>query len=92
MALASGPRHGYGITKVVAQLSGGQSQLGPGTLYGALTRFVEEGIVAVHSEEIVAGRPRRYYRLNSAGRQRIVAETKRRAALARRVRAILATE
>jgi len=35
-ALASGPRHGYGIVREVAELSQGRVQLKIGSLYGVL--------------------------------------------------------
>ena len=36
-ALASGPRHGYGIVREVAELSQGRVQLKIGSLYGCWT-------------------------------------------------------
>lgn len=39
----------------------------PGTLYGALDRLTEQGLVEVDREEAVDGRLRRYYRLSDAG-------------------------
>ena len=38
LALVQGPRHGYGLMQDVEQLSAGQLQLGPGTLYTAIKR------------------------------------------------------
>ncbi|MBQ1041509.1 PadR family transcriptional regulator [Micromonospora sp. C72] len=49
----------------------------PGTLYGALDRLVEAGMVEVHREEIVDGRLHRYYRLSPAGDTVVVEETAR---------------
>ncbi|MET8361589.1 PadR family transcriptional regulator [Micromonospora sp. NPDC005171] len=66
-ALAGEPLHGYGIIGEVAALSQGRLSLRPGTLYGALDRLVDAGLVEVHQEEIVDGRLRRYYRLSPAG-------------------------
>ncbi len=37
------PLHGYGIIKKVEDLSDGRIRLGPGTLYGALTKMVKMG-------------------------------------------------
>jgi DNA-binding PadR family transcriptional regulator len=34
------PSHGYGIMQRIRELSGGRLVLGPGTLYGVLTRRV----------------------------------------------------
>jgi DNA-binding PadR family transcriptional regulator len=66
-ALAGEPAHGYGITQAVATMSGNRVKLRPGTLYGALDRLVEQGLVEPEREEVVDGRLRRYYRLTDAG-------------------------
>jgi DNA-binding PadR family transcriptional regulator len=66
-ALAEEPAHGYGITQAVAAMSGNRVKLRPGTLYGALDRLVEQGLVEPEREEIVEGRLRRYYRLTDTG-------------------------
>jgi DNA-binding PadR family transcriptional regulator len=76
-ALAGEPMHGYGLIGEVASLSGGRVSLRPGTLYGALDRLVDAGLVEVEREEVVSGRERRYYRLSSAGDAVLSAETER---------------
>src|SRR6266498_5686200 len=45
LALADGELHGYAIMKGVAARSEGTVRLGPGTLYGALKRLLETGLV-----------------------------------------------
>jgi PadR family transcriptional regulator PadR len=76
-ALASGPRHGYGVIREAAALSGGRITLQPGTLYAALDRLADEGLIEVERDEIVDGRTRRYYRLTSSGATALGAETER---------------
>jgi DNA-binding PadR family transcriptional regulator len=66
-ALAEEPAHGYGVIQTVSALSGGRVTLRPGTLYGALDRLTEQGLVVADRTEVVAGRLRRYYRLTDAG-------------------------
>ncbi|HEY7918129.1 MAG TPA: PadR family transcriptional regulator [Streptosporangiaceae bacterium] len=66
-ALAPQPLHGYAIIGEVADLSGGRLALRPGTLYGALDRLAEEGLLESDREEVVDGRLRRYYRLTDDG-------------------------
>ena len=66
-ALAPQPLHGYAIIAEVAELSGGRMTLRPGTLYGALDRLADEGLLEPDREEVVDGRLRRYYRLTDAG-------------------------
>ena len=76
-ALAGGPLHGYGLIAEVDRLSDGRISLRPGTLYGALDRLVDAGLVRVDHEEIVEGRLRRYYRLAEPGGEVLAAETER---------------
>ena len=59
--LAEGPKHGYAITLDVERLSG--MRLGPGTLYGALSRLEDKGLI----EALPADARRRPYRLTAAG-------------------------
>jgi PadR family transcriptional regulator, regulatory protein PadR len=76
-ALASEPRHGYGVIREAATLSGGRVTLQAGTLYAALDRLAAEGLVEVDREELVDGRTRRYYRLTHPGATALGAETER---------------
>jgi DNA-binding PadR family transcriptional regulator len=76
-ALAGEPLHGYGLIAEVDRLSGGRVSLRPGTLYGALDRLVDAGLVRVDHEEMVEGRLRRYYRLTEPGSEVLAAETER---------------
>ncbi len=66
-ALAGPPLHGYGVMRQVTQLSGGRVKLSAGTLYAALDRLTDEGLVEVDRQETVNGRVRRYYRLTEQG-------------------------
>lgn len=63
ISLAGGPKHGHAMLLDVQGFAG--VRLGPGTLYGALTRLEEAGAVEALPVE---GR-RRPYRLSSAGRE-----------------------
>src|SRR5262245_9516699 len=89
ITLADGEAHGYAIMQEVARRSGGAVKLGPGTLYGAISRLLEDGIIE-ESEE----RPdpemddtrRRYYRLTKFGGRVLAAETDRLAELVRAAR------
>jgi PadR family transcriptional regulator PadR len=76
-ALAGGPLHGYGVIQEVSELSSGRVRLRAGTLYGALERLTEQGLVAADREEIIDGRLRRYYRLTDEGAHVLDAEVQR---------------
>ena len=77
VALADGARHGYGIMTDVEERSDGAVRLGPGTLYTALRRMTDRGLV----EEGATGAredPRRVnYRITALGREAAVAEARR---------------
>jgi DNA-binding PadR family transcriptional regulator len=80
VALADHPRHGYAIMRDVAERTGGKLKLSPGTLYGAIQRMLEDGLV-----EETAERPdpeddderRRYYRVTPFGLAAAMAEAAR---------------
>jgi PadR family transcriptional regulator PadR len=82
-ALAGGSQHGYGIVTDVAQISDGRVQLKAGTLYAALDRLTDEGLIEPDREEIVDNRLRRYYRLTNDGAERLAEEANRLRANAR---------
>lgn len=82
-ALADAPRHGYGIVREVADLSGGRVRLRVGTLYGVLERLVEKGLVELDREEVHSGRLRRYYRLTESGWRSLAEDAARQRSNAR---------
>ncbi len=85
LALADEDRHGYGIIKEVVRQTDGALNPGTGTLYAALHRMMEEGLLAESPEDPDPGTdPRRkYYRLTDAGRAAARAETLHLARLVR---------
>ncbi|MFC8453905.1 PadR family transcriptional regulator [Kitasatospora sp. NPDC057223] len=76
-ALADAPRHGYALIQEIAVISGGRVKMRTGTLYGALDRLLQQGLIRVESEEVVDGRARRTYALAEAGRTALAAEADR---------------
>lgn len=76
-ALADRPLHGYGVMKAVGDLSGGRITLRAGTLYAALDRLTDDGLLAVDREEAAEGRLRRYYRLTDHGAAALAGEVER---------------
>src|SRR5262249_42371620 len=67
-ALEDGPRHGYAVMEALRQSTGGRLDLPTGTIYPALHRLEQAGLIA-GSWSVVAGRRRRLYELTPAGRQ-----------------------
>lgn len=60
-SLSSGAKHGYGLLLDIEEFAG--VRLGPGTLYGAISRLVERGLIAA-DETVGRTRP---YRLTATG-------------------------
>ena len=67
-SLAGGPRHGYSMIEDIERFAG--TRLGPGTLYGAIARLVERGLI----EPVETADRRRPYRLTSAGAAQLAAD------------------
>ena len=67
------PGHGYGMMQRIKELSGGRIEMGPGTLYGVLTRMNKEGLITLTSEE---GR-RKNYAITEEGKNALHLEYRR---------------
>ncbi|HEX2848954.1 MAG TPA: PadR family transcriptional regulator [Acidimicrobiales bacterium] len=61
IGLADGPKHGHALLKDIEDFAG--VRLGPGALYGAITRLEERGLI----EPLDTDDRRRPYRLTAAG-------------------------
>jgi DNA-binding PadR family transcriptional regulator len=84
LSLYTEERHGYGIMQDVMQQTRGALRMGPGTLYGCLSRMLAAGLIQDAGE-----RPdpslgpgsgeerRRYYRITTLGAHAVRAETQR---------------
>ena len=89
LALVDGERHGYAIMKEVSVRTEGAVRLGPGTLYGALKRLLESGLVEEGGERAdpeLGDERRRYYRLTKFGLRVARAEARRLDAMVRAAR------
>ena len=75
LALSGGQRHGYGIKQDVERRTGGDVRLGPGTLYEAIQRLEEDGLIEEAPASDQSGR--RVYRLTRAGRAALRVELRR---------------
>jgi len=80
VALADRDRHGYSILQDIAARTAGRVRLSPSTLYSAVRRLLEDGLIEELDE-----RPdprhdderRRYYHLTASGRKIAMDEARR---------------
>jgi DNA-binding PadR family transcriptional regulator len=70
-SLATGPKHGHAMLDDIEDMSG--TRLGPGTLYGAITRLEQQGLI----EALPPDERRRPYRLTEAGKSALAAKMAR---------------
>lgn len=64
-SLADGPKHGYALAKDIEEFAG--IKLGPGTLYGALSRLEDRGWI----EALPAEQRRRPYQITTSGAEHL---------------------
>lgn len=84
MALGNADRHGYAIIKEIEERSEGALTVRSGTLYTALQRLQEAGLVEESGDRPAPDRDdrrRRYYRISALGRAVVALEVARLATL-----------
>jgi DNA-binding PadR family transcriptional regulator len=72
LSLAEGERHGYALKREIARRTDGQLTLGPGALYGSISKMLEQGLIEESGDRPDAhldDERRRYYRLTALGRK-----------------------
>jgi len=87
-ALEQEPSHGYRIAQRIKQRSEGVLDFKEGTLYPALHKLENDGLVESY-EGVEKGRPRRYYRITKSGRGMLVKDRAEWRQLSRAVTLIL---
>ncbi|MCL4817675.1 MAG: PadR family transcriptional regulator [Vicinamibacteria bacterium] len=73
--LSQGENHGWGIAQRIQQVSQDVLQVGQGSLYPALYRLEEDGLIASEWGQSENNRRAKFYRLTRAGRERLAADT-----------------
>lgn len=73
--LSQGDNHGWGIAQRIQQVSHDVLQVGQGSLYPALYRLEEDGLIASEWGQSENNRRAKFYRLTRAGRERLAADT-----------------
>jgi PadR family transcriptional regulator, regulatory protein PadR len=71
---ALGPVHGYAIAQRLEQVSRQVVQVPQGSLYPALHRLENRGLLAAEWQETDTGREAKFYRLTRRGRAQLEAE------------------
>jgi len=77
VALADDSRHGYAIMQDIKERTGGKLRMGPGTLYGAISRLLEQGLILELRDVEAADERRRSYRITPFGHKVAAAEARR---------------
>src|SRR5512139_1081703 len=89
--LALEPMHGYGVSLRIQQISNDVLRVRQGSLYPALYRLEQQGMIAYQWSTSENGRKAKYYRLTIKGGKRLQAETETWDRLSAAVRRILQT-
>lgn len=89
LSLAAGARHGYAIIQDIEARRGDSTTIETGTLYRALQRLVEQGLVQPDRQRANTkdDERRRYYGITTEGRRAAADEARRMAALVNGARA-----
>jgi PadR family transcriptional regulator, regulatory protein PadR len=74
-ALALEPRHGYAIARWLEDTTGDVVQVEDGSLYPALYRMEQRGLIQASWGTSELGRKAKFYRMTPAGRKRLSAST-----------------
>ncbi len=82
LSLAQEVAHGYQIKRVVEERTSGAVRLGAGTLYAALRRMTEDGLIEEteppeDSLDVEPGERWRFYAITAEGREALEAEIAR---------------
>lgn len=90
-AVSLGPLHGYGVLLRIQQISKDRLEIQQGSLYPALYRLEHQGWITSEWGESENKRKAKYYRLTSAGKRRLRAETENWNRMAEVIAGILRT-
>lgn len=71
-----GPLHGYGVARRIEETSGNRLALNYGTLYPALVKLEQEGLVTADWGQSENNRRAKFYALTPAGRKQLAREAR----------------
>lgn len=67
------PKHGYAISKWVSEKTGGRIKLGSGTIYGTISKMIDDNLICLYDEVD----NRKIYEITSRGKKILGAEIER---------------
>ncbi|HEU4452783.1 MAG TPA: PadR family transcriptional regulator [Longimicrobium sp.] len=73
--LSLAPMHGWGIGQRIQQISGGELEVNQGSLYPALQRLEQKGLITSDWRASENNRRARYYQITATGRAALGEET-----------------
>jgi PadR family transcriptional regulator PadR len=89
--LVGGPMHGWGISLRIQQVSQEVLQVNQGSLYPALHRLEQQGLIAAEWGNSENNRQAKFYELTKSGRTQLADETRNWERLSTAVARVLAT-
>ena len=89
--LVGGPMHGWGISLRIQQVSQEVLQVNQGSLYPALHRLEQQGLLAAEWGNSENNRQAKFYELTKRGRKQLADETRNWERLSAAVARVLAT-
>ena len=75
-AVADEPLHGYALVHRLKLISGGRLDVPQGSLYPALHRLENRGMLKAEWQQTTSGREAKVYRLTAKGRKQLEAEVR----------------
>ncbi len=88
-SIATEPRHGWAIAKRIEVVSGDVLQIKQGSLYPALHRLEQQGLISAEWRQNETGREAKFYSLTRAGRAQLDHEVSEWDRLSAAVRLVL---
>jgi PadR family transcriptional regulator PadR len=90
-AVADEPLHGYALVHRLKLISGGRLNVPQGSMYPALHRLENRGMLKGEWRETPSGREAKFYRLTAKGRRQLDAEVAEWRELAKAIALVLRT-
>ena len=90
-AVADEPLHGYALAQRLKLISGGRLSVPHGSLYPALHRLENRGVLTAEWRDTASGRQAKFYRLTPKGRRQLATEVAEWRELSQAIALVLGT-